>query len=331
MSGEGTHQRQEDSPLIHDDNKLDSEVVKYVQSLLTDEMLERLARVTDWDSATPVIGLAILHRIRRLWTMLFGHQFLSTRIAGDEELFQQLRQSFFYQLKDRPELLADASQAIPNALLSSVEMAILDEDVRSLYESQFQGLESSLIRLIISEGTSTDTSQVQALLVTQDDWLDRMDEVVTKELDHELSRLGLKKESPLKQLDLRVENAELRLRMMISKRLNGDESLVPPHVLSKIVERWNQSDRKNLSTRRSSLLAKLEYADLRELEIILTSKMCNSRFGPEFSAKQMVQRRFDQLAELRNCFRHSRSPDAVTLDEGKASVLWFERALHSDA
>lgn len=331
MNGERANQHHEGSAQTKREDNPDLETFEYVQTLLTDDMLKRLTQVADWEPAKPVLALAILRRIKRLWSILFGRQFLSTRIPGDEELFQTLRHSFFFQLEGRPRLVADASQAIPGALLTSAEMEILDGDINSHYESKFQDLESSLLALIVSEGTSTDTSQFQALLVTHDDWLDHIDEVVTKEFDNELIRLGLKKESSTKQLDRRIEQIELRLRQMIVNHLNNDERLVPPHVLNKMLERWSCSDRKNLSTKQSSLAGKLEYADLRELEAIVTNKICNSRFNPEFRAKQMVQRRFDQLAELRNCFRHSRNPDEVTLAEGKASVLWFERALDNGA
>lgn len=324
-------QCQQENPLRSGEEvDLDPEVVDYVESLLTNEMVERLARVTDWNKAAPVLALAILHRIKRLWTILFGHQWLSTRIVGDEELYKQLRHSLIVQLKDRLEVEAEAARVLPNSLLTGVEMELLDADIRAFFDSEFQSLESTLLDLIIQEGTSIDTSQFQALLVTHDDTLDAIDEAVSKEYERELVRLKLTTDPSLKRLDYRIEQVELGLRKMISDRLEGDEELVPRHVFDKVLERWTRSDRKNLTVKRSSLISKLEFADLRELESILESKLCRSRFSPEFRDTQMVQRRFDQLVELRNSFRHSRSPDSVTLDDGKASIVWFERALTKD-
>jgi len=40
-----------------------------------------------------------------------------------------------------------------------------------------------------------------------------------------------------------------------------------------------------------------------------------------------LQKRFDQLAELRNGIRHSRTVDEVTRKEGEAALAWFRQVL----
>lgn len=45
------------------------------------------------------------------------------------------------------------------------------------------------------------------------------------------------------------------------------------------------------------------------------------------SNKETVVKRFDQLSELRNGIRHSRTVDEVTRKEGEAAVVWFRQVL----
>jgi hypothetical protein len=48
---------------------------------------------------------------------------------------------------------------------------------------------------------------------------------------------------------------------------------------------------------------------------------------PRFGTKEILAERFDQLADLRNCIRHSRAIDEVTQKLGEAAILWFRQAL----
>ena len=48
---------------------------------------------------------------------------------------------------------------------------------------------------------------------------------------------------------------------------------------------------------------------------------------PRFANKETLAKRFDQLAELRNGIRHSRTVDEVTRKEGEAALLWFQQVL----
>ena len=50
-------------------------------------------------------------------------------------------------------------------------------------------------------------------------------------------------------------------------------------------------------------------------------------FEPLYANKEMLTKRFSQLADLRNGIRHSRSVDEVTRKEGEAAILWFEKVL----
>ncbi len=50
-------------------------------------------------------------------------------------------------------------------------------------------------------------------------------------------------------------------------------------------------------------------------------------FANRFATKEALIAKFDQLAELRNGIRHSRSVDAIARKEGEAAILWFQRVL----
>lgn len=134
----------------------------------------------------------------------------------------------------------------------------------------------------------------------------------------------------LRELDERIEAIELSLRQRISEGLNGEVSRLPPHVAQKVEERLQAARRKNAAMdadRYGTLLARLEYCDLRELQDTILSKVLWSRFEVLFANKEALAAKFGQFAELRNGIRHSRAVDDITRKEGEASILWFEQVL----
>jgi hypothetical protein len=134
----------------------------------------------------------------------------------------------------------------------------------------------------------------------------------------------------LRELDARVETVELRLRGMIDDVLEGNAAKLPLHIFQKIEERLQAAAKKNAAldlNHYGALPGKLEYADLRELQEAVLSKASWSSFAPRFGNKETLAKRFDQLAELRNGIRHSRTVDDVTRKEGEAAIIWFEQIL----
>lgn len=136
----------------------------------------------------------------------------------------------------------------------------------------------------------------------------------------------------LRELDARVEAIELALRKLICAILDGDAHLLPPHVLQRVVDRIRAASRKNPAldaTHYQTLTGRLEYADLRELQDTMTNKSLTPLFRSRFANKEMLVKRFDQLAELRNGIRHSRTVDEVTRKEGEAAILWFNQVIQA--
>lgn len=134
----------------------------------------------------------------------------------------------------------------------------------------------------------------------------------------------------LRELDADVESVELKLRDVIDQALGGDSELLPQHVTKQVTERIQRAERQNAALdghRYSTLSGKLEYCDLRELQDIMTGKALWPRFESRFNAKESLGTKFNQLAELRNGLRHSRSVDEITRKEGEAAILWFKHTL----
>ena len=134
----------------------------------------------------------------------------------------------------------------------------------------------------------------------------------------------------LRELDAKIEAVELDLRRTISGALDGDIGRLPPHVGQKLDERIQSAAKKHAALdldHYQKLDGRLEYADLRELQDIILSKSSWSLFQACFVNKETLFKRFDQVAELRNGIRHSRTVDEITRKEGEAALLWFEKLL----
>ena len=137
-------------------------------------------------------------------------------------------------------------------------------------------------------------------------------------------------EPQLRELDGKVESIELRLRSLLRKILGDNPAQIPQHVAQKVEERISRALKKNASMdagQYATVAGMLEYFDLREIQDTIVAKPLWPHFEPSFSNKESLATKFDQLAELRNGIRHSRSVNEVTRMEGEASILWFNQVL----
>ena len=134
----------------------------------------------------------------------------------------------------------------------------------------------------------------------------------------------------LRELDSQIESMELAFRQLIVQVLDDDTGKLPSHVRQKIDERILAASKKGPGLDANlyeTLAGKLEYADLRDLQDTVTNKTLTPMFQSRFTTKEIFIKRFDQLAELRNCIRHSRTVDEVTRKEGEAALVWFQKVL----
>jgi len=123
---------------------------------------------------------------------------------------------------------------------------------------------------------------------------------------------------------------ELALRRTISEELEGDFERLPSHVIQRVNERIQSAAKKNPALDLDyygTLAGKLEFADLRELEDVITNKLLWPVFQNRFANKEVLIKRFNQLSELRNGIRHSRTVDEVTIKEGEAALIWFQQVV----
>ena len=134
----------------------------------------------------------------------------------------------------------------------------------------------------------------------------------------------------LRDLDKSTEEIELALREVIMSTLNSDTSKIQQHIKQKVNERIQRASQKNPAfdfDKYQTFSGMLEFFDLRELQDTITSKLLWSEFQKIFQNKEVLMQKFDQLAEMRNGIRHSRSIDEIVSKEGEASILWFKKIL----
>ena len=223
---------------------------------------------------------------------------------------------------NRTPLAADTNRKVihdrlPNEYLPELIAESGEASVRATLESHF--VSPTAFAILLRDPFTKD--DLEAFLAERQRTLqDAIEDLLVKE------RLDLPPQ--LRELDVKIEQVELALRRGIDEALERDPGQLPPHVTQKIEERLQAAAKKNAaldSERYETLAGKLEYADLRELQDTIMNKTLWPRFEPRFANKETLVKRFDQLADLRNGIRHSRSVDEITGKEGEAAILWFEQ------
>ncbi len=132
----------------------------------------------------------------------------------------------------------------------------------------------------------------------------------------------------LRTLDGQIEVVELGIRALLASTLRGQEDPIPRHVMDKMQHRLASAQKKNPGFDQEhygTLEGKLEFSDLQELKDIVLAKSNWPHFSSTFPSKEDVGKRFDQLANMRNSIRHSRSVDEISQKDGEAALLWFEK------
>lgn len=129
-----------------------------------------------------------------------------------------------------------------------------------------------------------------------------------------------------------VRDVELALRDLVASRLNGDWRLAPDHIRINVDDRIQRAMAENPALKSEGLETvpdKLSYADLRELEGMITGKQTWAFFSDVFGTKEMLANRFRQIAPLRNASAHHREITDLERTDAEAAVIWFDSALTS--
>ena len=142
------------------------------------------------------------------------------------------------------------------------------------------------------------------------------------------ARLGI----PVRPRDLlnRREAIEKNLRELIGDVLLHAERRIPDNIRPKLKGRSQAEHQRHPGTESPANLEQktlLEFADLTDLQAIITNKLLWELFEPTFKNKEHLTHRFDGLVGVRISDAHVRSATASATLDGEAAVEWFERAL----
>ncbi|MCK6565416.1 MAG: hypothetical protein L6Q80_11810 [Dehalococcoidia bacterium] len=225
---------------------------------------------------------------------------------------------------NRTPLTADTNrnvirERLPNEYLPELIAESGEAAVRATLESHF--ISPAAFDILLREPFTPD--DFEAFLAERQRTLqDAIEDLLVKE------RLDLPPR--LREIDAQLEAVELALRQVIRAALGGDPGQLPPHVRVKIDERLQGAAKRNPALdgeHYATLAGMLEFADLRELQDILSAKALWPTFQGRFASKELLAQRFGQIANLRNSIRHSRKVDEITRKEGEAAILWFQQVV----
>ncbi|HHG90896.1 MAG TPA: DUF262 domain-containing protein [Devosia sp.] len=208
---------------------------------------------------------------------------------------------------------------LPNEYLPEMIAQNGEATVREIFESHL--ISPDAFDILLRNPFTTDDFEA---------FIRERERTIKQAIDDLLIKGRLDMQPALRLLDARIEAVELGLRAVISDTLEGDSSRLPGHVSQKIRTRLDPALRRNPAMNDrdyKTLTGQLQFADLRELQDIITSKSLWPQFAPRFRDKGQVNSRFAQLAGLRNALRHNRTVDAITRKDGEAALLWFEKVL----
>ena len=227
---------------------------------------------------------------------------------------------------NRSPLTSDTNRKVirdklPNEYLPELISQNGESAVLAILESHF--INKTALDILLREPFTPDDCE-EFIAERQRALLDGIDTLLIKE------RLDLP--INLRKLDAAIEKIELSLRHIIVTAIGDRKEELPSHLLESSDERIRRALRKNAALtpeRFAGAEGVLEHFDLRELQDSILSKSLWDKFADRFRNKEMLGIKFGQLAELRNAIRHSRTVDEITLKEGEASVLWFDKVLSS--
>jgi hypothetical protein len=238
---------------------------------------------------------------------------------------EHIKGGLIHTILNRTPLTAETNRHVirgrlPNAYLPELIDENGESTVRAILESHF--ISPAAFDILLRDPFAPDDYEA-FIAERQKTIIDAIEDLLIKD------RLDLPPR--LRELDAEIEKVELLIRTTIQSTLNGDGSLIPPHVLVKVDERVSRATKKTAALNGDyyqSLAGKLEYFDLRELQETIASRTLWPIFEPQLVNKETFLKKIDQLAELRNGIRHSRTVDEVTRKEGEAAIIWFNKVLH---
>lgn len=142
--------------------------------------------------------------------------------------------------------------------------------------------------------------------------------------------------SDIQHLNDAIEKIETTVRDKIDLVLSDAAEIdviaefIPSHIQKKINDKIEAHMARNPGEQAEdykSLRAQLNFFDINEYKETITNKANWDLFEEYFGKPGVLEQKFYQLGELRNCIRHSRTINEVTQKEGEAAIAWFESIL----
>jgi len=208
---------------------------------------------------------------------------------------------------------------LPNKYLPKLMKNSSESQIRTLLETHF--ISTIALSILLRDPFGPDD---------YDAFIAERQRTIFEAIENLLIKERLDLSPSLRDLDAKIEKTELAIRQCIASSLENDSERMPSHIVQKLNEVIQQATKKNAAMDPDNfkeLKHKLEFADLRDLQGIINSKASWHNFESRFVNKDTLNNKFDQLAELRNKIRHSRTTDEITRKEGEAAILWFEKIL----
>jgi hypothetical protein len=230
-----------------------------------------------------------------------------------------------HTILNRTPLTAETNRQVihdrlPNTYLPELIAASGEKAVRAILESHF--ISPVALDILLRDPFGPDDYEA---------FITERQKIILEAIENLLIKERLDLAPQLRELDVAIEQVELSIRRSVQETLHGNVPLIPSHVLVKINERISSALKKNAvlnGDHYQTLAGKLEYFDLRELQDTIINKSLWPYFEARFANKEALITKFDQLAELRNAIRHSRTVDDISRKEGEASILWFNQVLN---
>jgi len=237
---------------------------------------------------------------------------------------ENIQGNLIHSILNRTPLSAETNRDVindklPNEYLPKLISTNGREEVERILDSHF--ISTKALDILLRSPFTPDDYE-NFIIERQKTIFDAIENLLIKE------RLDLK--PAIRELDENVELVELSLREIIGSMLSDDTNLIPPHILAKVNERIKRAAQKNPAfdaDKYDSMEGILEFFDLREIQDLIISKALWDKFQSTFLNKDNLVQKFNQLAELRNGIRHSRTVDEIVQKEGEASIMWFKKVI----
>lgn len=227
-----------------------------------------------------------------------------------------------HTILNRTPLTAETNRKVinnqlPNKYLPKLIANSNERQICALFETHF--ISPIALKILLRDPFGPDDYE---------EFINERQHTILEAIENLLIKERLDLSPPLRELDSKIEKIELAIRKLIVSILDNNPNRLPPHISQNLKESIQRAVKKNpaLDMKNYKDLSKiLEFADLRQLQDIITSKTCWNYFEGFFKNKETLNTKFDQFVELRNSIRHTRTVNNIARKEGEAAILWFEQ------